>query len=82
MNYRIITKVEAGFFVDEFAAETVESFIKQMTGAGYEVSGINNNPAQREELQGVPKFKDVCGPMWDGDALRYECSATYAEFSA
>jgi hypothetical protein len=24
----------------------------------------------------------LIGPMWDGDAIRYECSATYAELSA
>ena len=82
MNYRIITTVEPEFFVAEFGSDTVESFIEQMTGEGYEVSGFNNNPAQRQELQGAPKFKGLCGPMWDGDAIRYECNTTYAELSA
>ncbi|OYX96365.1 MAG: hypothetical protein B7X90_11835 [Novosphingobium sp. 17-62-19] len=82
MNYRIITAIEPDFFVAELEAETVEHLIEQMTSAGYEFSAFNSNPVQRAELQGQPKFKGLCGPMWDGDAIRYECRATYAELSA
>jgi hypothetical protein len=49
---------------------------------GFRCRGFNSNASQRQELQGAPKFTGLIGPMWDGDAIRYECSATYAELSA
>jgi hypothetical protein len=49
---------------------------------GFQCRGFNSNASQRLELQGAPKFTGLLGPMWDGDAIRYECSATYAELSA
>ena len=32
---------------------------------------------QREILEGAPKFKDMAGPMGNGDGLRYETWAVY-----
>lgn len=32
---------------------------------------------QRELLEGAPKFKDMAGPMGNGDGLRYETWAVY-----
>lgn len=81
MQYRVITLVDE-FFVAEFEAANTADSTAQMVAAGYQFSAFNNNPAQRAELQEQPKFHDLCGPMWDGDGLRYECTATYAELSA
>lgn len=30
------------------------------------ITGYNDNPAQREELQGQPKLKGLNGPMFNG----------------
>jgi len=49
---------------------------------GFPFVGINDNPRQRAELQGQPRFAGLCGPMWDGDGIRYECRAAYATLSA
>jgi len=40
--------------------------------AGFQIVKLSNNPRQRAELQGQPIFVSLCGPMWDGDAVRYE----------
>ena len=66
----------------EIEGATFETIVSRAAVEGLQCSGYNSNPSQRLELQGAPKFKGVCGPMWDGDAIRYECSATYAELSA
>jgi hypothetical protein len=43
-----------------------------------DVTGYNNNPSQRAELQGGPKFKGLLGPMYGGPGvLRYENQAAY-----
>jgi hypothetical protein len=49
---------------------------------GFVKCGININPAQRAELQGAPRFTSLCGPMWDGNALRYEDSGANDRLSA
>src|SRR3546814_3957883 len=66
----------------EIEGATFETIVSRAAVEGLQCSGYDSNPSQRPELQGAPKFKGVCGPMWDGDAIRYECSATYAELSA
>lgn len=42
------------------------------TVLGYTDLGTNDNPYQRAELQGAPRFAGLMGPMWDSDMLRYE----------
>lgn len=37
-----------------------------------EVTGTNTNRRQRAELQDQPLLKGFVGPMWDGNAVRYE----------
>jgi hypothetical protein len=37
-----------------------------------ELSGFNNDPESRAELQGEPQFAGFAGPLWDGGAVRYE----------
>jgi hypothetical protein len=55
--------------------------IAAMTLRGYPYRGINNNPRQRIELQGQPRFADLYGLMWDGDGLRYEDQESYKQLS-
>jgi hypothetical protein len=55
--------------------------VERMLALGYVQTGVNRNPRQREELQGAPRFRGLVGPMWDGDALRYEDSKTYSDLS-
>jgi hypothetical protein len=50
---------------------------------GYKCTGSNRNPYNRPELQGLPKFSELLGPMWDGDGnVRYETSEAYNAISA
>lgn len=51
--------------------------IEAMQVRGYTHYGFNNNPRQRDELQGAPLFNGLLGPMWDGDAIRYEDTASF-----
>ena len=56
--------------VDVFTEDDVMEGMKER---GYEYLGENRNDYNREELQGQPRFKGLCGPMWDGDGwIRYE----------
>lgn len=61
---------------------TTSDFIAQMEVAGFEFAGFSYNERQREELQGQPKFKGLCGAMFDGDAIRYESPEANAILSA
>lgn len=53
-----------------------------MEARGFALTGYNDNPRQRAELQGAPKFRGLCGPMWNGDGLRYEDVQAHAVLSA
>src|SRR3546814_14684308 len=82
MKIRIYRQTEQDFDRIEIEGATFETIVSRAAVEGLQCSGYDSNPSQRPELQGAPKFKGVCGPMWDGDAIRYECSATYAELIA
>ncbi len=70
---------EIGWLQEESKIENVEAF---MGVRGFHPRGYNNNPRQRKELQGMPVFSSVAGPMWDGDAIRYENREAYDRLSA
>jgi hypothetical protein len=78
MKVRLIQSVEGQFLKSEFPLETA---ILAMQVRGYEYIGPATRPSLRAELQGAPRFKGVNGPMWDGDAIRYECPEAYKELS-
>lgn len=67
MLYRIIQTVE-GRMVQ---SETTDIFAWAEVH-DLKVIKLNDNHHQRAELQGHPVFGSLCGPMWDGDAIRYE----------
>jgi hypothetical protein len=77
---RLIQSVDGELVRVDFGPET--DVVAAMEARGYTFTGLNANPRQRLELQGAPKFRELCGPMWDGDALRYEDTAAYAALSA
>lgn len=76
MKYRIVQTIEGKLIktepTDVYAWAAV---------AGVEVTGYNHNPRQRAELQDQPRLKGFAGPMWDGDAVRYEDARAYAMLS-
>lgn len=52
----------------------------------YELTGYSEDLSEsrakghcvhRAELDNQPKYKDWCGPMWDGGMLRYETWEVY-----
>lgn len=73
MKYRIVQNVDGCFVVS-----TVDDAIfAAMEVRGGKFTGFNSNPRQRKELQDEPIFEGFVGPMWDGDAIRYEDAVTY-----
>lgn len=79
MKYRLIQEVDGQMIRSEFQGDNV---FPAMEVRGFAHTGFNNNAKQRAELQGAPKFAGVLGPMWDGDAIRYETKAVYDRLSA
>jgi hypothetical protein len=62
------------------SADTRQEFIDLLSARGIEFNGVHARRYTRSELQGQPKFKGICGPMWNGEeGIRYECPHTYAE---
>ncbi len=72
---RVITTVNGKSSRVEFGPEA--DLIAEMAKLGYAFEKFNRNPNNRAELQGMPKFEGLYGPMWDGDAIRYEDPETY-----
>lgn len=68
-NYRIVQQGQP--------VGNTTDIIAFMEGRGHKVTGYNNSPIGRAELKGQPEFAAFAGPMWDGDAVRYEDWATY-----
>lgn len=70
---RLVQMIDGQMIVSTFGPEV--DVIAAMEIRGYPFARLNANPRQRAELQGAPVFANLAGPMWDGDALRYEDSA-------
>ena len=58
-----------------------DNLIEMMAREGKEHVGYEFSPPLREELKGQPKFSDCCGPMWNGDHVRYENWDVYERLS-
>jgi hypothetical protein len=78
MKYRLVQTIENQLVVSEFDSDNV---LPAMEIRGFELRELNNNQRHRTELQGQPIFNGVLGPMWDGDAVRYEDQQTYNTLS-
>lgn len=71
MKYRLIQNVEGTFVKTEFD-RGLDAFLAAMEVRDFTFIKFNSNHRQRAELQGQPIFGQLCGPMWDGDAVRYK----------
>lgn len=78
MKARLIQFIDGKWLTAEFEASQARAEIERR---GFTFTGLNTNPRQRVELQGQPKFKGLLGPMWDGDAVRYEDQGAYDALS-
>lgn len=76
--FRVIQMVEGHMIRSDIEPH---NFYAWCSARGLEPIGINSNPRHRDELQGQPKFQNLCGPMWDGDAVRYEDSKSNESLS-
>ena len=62
--------------------EHLFDFMNKMESLGFKRSGVNRNPAHRIELQNLPTFSGLAGPMYDGpNKIRYETWETYEAMS-
>lgn len=77
-KYRVVQLIE-GLGWDKSETSDVESW---MQVRGHKLTGYHTSPQTRTELQNQPEFKGFAGPMWDGDAVRYENWAAYERLSA
>lgn len=59
----------------------INNVISRAKELGFDHMGYNDNNRQRLELQNQPTFDGLMGPMWDGDAIRYESCAVYRKLS-
>lgn len=65
----------------------MKDLIFQAGMMGFTMTGLNNNPHNRQELQQMPMFFNLCGPMYDGvdeqgrAVIRYEDEETYRALS-
>lgn len=82
MKARLIQVVDGRLDAAEFDEARGVDVVAAMALRGYQLTHLNANPRQRAELQGAPVFRGVLGPMFDGDALRYETQAAYEILSA
>ncbi len=78
MKYRVIQMIGGNITKREYSRDAL---MKSMEVRQCRYLGDNDNPRQREELQGHPRFERFSGPMWDGDAVRYEDTKSYAALS-
>lgn len=75
---RVVQRGPDGWDVQEFPLENV---IPALRVRGFEQRGVCMSEHVREELRGQPQFNGLLGPMWDGDAIRYENQAAYDALS-
>ena len=71
-----------------YTSDDVVRFIASMEALGHKFTGLkpntirdNGTMVQRIELHNQPKFAGLCGPMWDGDKVRYETWEVYDALS-
>jgi len=77
--YRVVTQMQSGQMIS--LEYTNENVIPALEVRGFEMTGNYSNPRTREEMQGAPTFKGLLGPMYDGDAIRYESQEVYNQLS-
>jgi len=77
MKYKIVTRNSSGRFVVQIFSDDL-SLERAVRKLGGRKTGTVNNPRLRPELQGLPTFSNLLGPMWDGPGgARYETDEVY-----
>ena len=79
MQYRLVEYIDGNWMTMSIPEDNA---IAAFEVRGYPLIGTNNNDYNRAELQGKPVFSKLAGPMWDGDAIRYENYAACEILSA
>lgn len=80
MKAKLIQTVEGRMIETQVAVENIEAAFEIR---GFTLMGYNANPRQRAELQDLPVYKELAGPMYDGAGfVRYEDSRSNAQLSA
>ena len=79
----VLYSKEAGWSTHETTLEQLPEKAKEL-GFEYEGQSERHSPLTREELINKPKFKGLCGPMYNGEEcpLRYESWEAYNLMSA
>lgn len=72
MKVCVVQLVAGQWDRQEFASTDL---IAAMEVRGYTFAGLTTSLRLRPELQAQPMFNELVGPMWDGDAIRYEDAA-------
>jgi hypothetical protein len=75
MKYRIVQTIENRMIATE--VEDIFAWLEVQD----KMWTYNANRNHRPELIGQPVFDGFLGPMWDGDAIRYEDPETYRRLS-
>ena len=66
-------------FTEEFTDENVYAALEVR---GFPFTKFNDSKHQHEMIRNAPKFAGLLGPMFDGDAVRYESPEVYRALSA
>lgn len=76
----MIAKVYGGKLAGTY---NVEDLLKFANGKTEDLTERRNAGAcvHRAELDNQPTLPGYCGPMWDGDGLRYETQEIYDQLS-
>ena len=77
---RLVRMVDDQMIREDFGPQA--DLIAAMEIRGFVFTSSNFSGRQRAELQGQPRFAGLLGPMWDGDAIRYECAESNAMLSS
>jgi hypothetical protein len=85
--YQLVQLVDGVGLVEHKFDPAVNDVLACFELRGFECSGMNFVPQQREELQGQPIFAGLNGPMWGGNrdgrpVIRYEAPSAYDRLSA
>ena len=76
----MIAKIYGGKLAGTY---NVEDLWKFATGKSEDYTELRNagRCVPRAELDNQPVLPDYCGPMWDGDGLRYDTWEVYEQLS-
>lgn len=77
--FHVVDVDGAGLKVDTYGAT---EFIAAMTARGFTCLGPVHRPRLRYELQGLPAFDGLYGPMYSRTGIRYETRRAHARMSS